>query len=310
MRAAIVGLPRRLSGEEHEQSQAARRFADELGRLSGLQVYLQDERLSSVEAEQRLAVRERDWRARKRKLDAAAAAVILQDFIARPRGENAARPRDENDAPANVCGDSTPDAEEAGSGHHRRGHRAGHRRMVGARAHEPAASGVRRRGGVRRFAGRGRASRASPTRLAAAGVVPDAWTFRLAARIAGADRRLKAGEYRFTDARRRSTSSVGSSAATSSGDRSRFLRGSRSPRWRRSSSAAGSTTRDRSSGPRRTDRRSSAFDPDASTLEGYLFPTPTCFRAPPAARHRGRDGGRLRARVRRRTPRRGDGARR
>ena len=86
VRAAIVGLPLRLSGEEHEQSQAARRFADELGRLSGLQVYLQDERLSSVEAEQRLAVRERDWRVRKRKLDAAAAAVILQDFIdAHPR---------------------------------------------------------------------------------------------------------------------------------------------------------------------------------------------------------------------------------
>jgi putative Holliday junction resolvase len=86
VRAAIVGLPRRLSGEEHEQTQAARRFADELGRLSGLQVYLQDERLSSVEAEQRLAVRERDWRARKKKIDAAAAAVILQDFLdTRPR---------------------------------------------------------------------------------------------------------------------------------------------------------------------------------------------------------------------------------
>ena len=34
-------------------------------------------------------------------------------------------------------------------------------------------------------------------RLAAAGVIPDAWTFRLAARWSGADRRLKAGEYRF-----------------------------------------------------------------------------------------------------------------
>lgn len=86
VRAAIVGLPRRLSGEEHEQTREARRFADDLGRLSGLQVYLQDERLSSVEAEERLSARERDWRARKRKLDAAAAAVILQDFLdARPR---------------------------------------------------------------------------------------------------------------------------------------------------------------------------------------------------------------------------------
>ena len=37
-------------------------------------------------------------------------------------------------------------------------------------------------------------------RLAAAGVVPDAWTFRIAARIAKNDRHLQAGEYRFTGA--------------------------------------------------------------------------------------------------------------
>jgi RNase H-fold protein (predicted Holliday junction resolvase) len=44
---------------------------------------LQDERLTSVEAEERLAVRERDWRKRKVRLDAAAAAVILQDYLDR-----------------------------------------------------------------------------------------------------------------------------------------------------------------------------------------------------------------------------------
>jgi UPF0755 protein len=37
-------------------------------------------------------------------------------------------------------------------------------------------------------------------RLAGAGVVPDALTFRLAARLSGQERRLQAGEYRFTDA--------------------------------------------------------------------------------------------------------------
>ena len=42
---------------------------------------LQDERLSSREAESRLALREKDWRARKKPLDAAAAAVILQDYL-------------------------------------------------------------------------------------------------------------------------------------------------------------------------------------------------------------------------------------
>ena len=39
------------------------------------------ERLTSREAESRLAFRERDWRKRRAKLDAAAAAIILQDYL-------------------------------------------------------------------------------------------------------------------------------------------------------------------------------------------------------------------------------------
>jgi putative Holliday junction resolvase len=79
-------LPRRLSGEETEQSAQAREFAAELAALTGLDVHMQDERLTSREAESRLAVRERDWRARKARLDAAAAAIILQDYLdAQPR---------------------------------------------------------------------------------------------------------------------------------------------------------------------------------------------------------------------------------
>ena len=61
-------------------------FAEHVAALTGLLVHLQDERLSSHEAEQRLAVRERDWRRRKAQLDAAAAAMILQDYLdGRPR---------------------------------------------------------------------------------------------------------------------------------------------------------------------------------------------------------------------------------
>ena len=49
-------------------------------------IAVQDERLSSHEAEQLLARREKDWRKRKPLLDAAAAAVILQDYLdAQPR---------------------------------------------------------------------------------------------------------------------------------------------------------------------------------------------------------------------------------
>ena len=49
----------------------------------------QDERLTSVEAEQRLAIREQDWRKRKKLLDAASAAVILQDYLDEHRAEDA-----------------------------------------------------------------------------------------------------------------------------------------------------------------------------------------------------------------------------
>jgi putative Holliday junction resolvase len=56
-------------------------FAEALGRLTGLPVELQDERLTSREAESRLAATDRDWRSRKRRLDAAAAAIILQDYL-------------------------------------------------------------------------------------------------------------------------------------------------------------------------------------------------------------------------------------
>lgn len=81
--AIVVGLPRRLNGEDNVQSQPAREFASALAALTSLEVALQDERLSSIEAESRLAVREKDWRRRKARLDAAAAAVILQDYLDR-----------------------------------------------------------------------------------------------------------------------------------------------------------------------------------------------------------------------------------
>jgi putative Holliday junction resolvase len=57
---------------------------------------LQDERLSSHEAEQLLAQRERDWRKRKEQIDAMAAAVILQDYLdANPRRSNDESPAED-----------------------------------------------------------------------------------------------------------------------------------------------------------------------------------------------------------------------
>ena len=79
--AIVVGLPRRLDGSPNAMTPRVERFAARLRDRAGLAVFLQDERLTSVEAESRLAAGEKNWRARKGRLDAAAAAVILQDYL-------------------------------------------------------------------------------------------------------------------------------------------------------------------------------------------------------------------------------------
>jgi putative Holliday junction resolvase len=77
----VVGLPRRLDGTANDMTAPVERFAADLHSRAQLPVVLQDERLTSREAESRLALSEKDWRARKQKLDAAAAAIILQDYL-------------------------------------------------------------------------------------------------------------------------------------------------------------------------------------------------------------------------------------
>lgn len=79
--AVVIGWPRRLDGTPTHQTPLVEALARELKSRLTVPVVLQDERLSSHEAESRLAVREHDWRQRKRKLDAAAAAVVLQDYL-------------------------------------------------------------------------------------------------------------------------------------------------------------------------------------------------------------------------------------
>ena len=81
LEAVVVGWPRRLDGSPTHQTPQVEAFARALEQRVGVPVILQDERLSSREAESRLAVRERDWRRRKEKLDAAAAAIVLQDYL-------------------------------------------------------------------------------------------------------------------------------------------------------------------------------------------------------------------------------------
>jgi putative Holliday junction resolvase len=77
----VIGLPRRLDGSPNDMTPRVEAFAAALRARTKLPVILQDERLTSREAESRLALGEKDWRIRKKQLDAAAAAIILQDYL-------------------------------------------------------------------------------------------------------------------------------------------------------------------------------------------------------------------------------------
>ncbi|MDR1662476.1 MAG: Holliday junction resolvase RuvX [Azoarcus sp.] len=81
--ALVVGLPRPLDGEgAHALEPRCRRFASQLHGRFGLPVFFADERFSSLEAERGLREASvRRWQARKEKLDAAAARLILQHFL-------------------------------------------------------------------------------------------------------------------------------------------------------------------------------------------------------------------------------------
>lgn len=81
----VLGLPTRLDGTASDQTARVKTMAALLSSRTAIPVVFQDERLSSREADERLALRERDWRKRKAKLDAAAAAVILQDYLDRQK---------------------------------------------------------------------------------------------------------------------------------------------------------------------------------------------------------------------------------
>ena len=85
--ALVVGLPLGLGGEEGAWAQEVRGFGEQLQRRTGLPLHWVDERLSSVRAEQ--AVRgmglKKSQREEKSRVDAAAAAIILQQYLAGAR---------------------------------------------------------------------------------------------------------------------------------------------------------------------------------------------------------------------------------
>jgi len=87
----VVGWPLNMDGTEGPQGRLARSRAQELAQLTGLDVRLWDERLSSFVADQALAGAF-TRKGKKARQDAVAAAVILQAFLAAGGRDSAPAP--------------------------------------------------------------------------------------------------------------------------------------------------------------------------------------------------------------------------
>ena len=83
--AVVLGLPLSLSGATGPAARHAQGFAQTLQALLEIPIHLQDERLSTAEAERQLSSSGVGGRERRRVVDRTAATVILQSWLdARP----------------------------------------------------------------------------------------------------------------------------------------------------------------------------------------------------------------------------------
>lgn len=85
----VVGLPRNMDGSEGESAKNARAFAEKIKEASGLPVFMQDERGTTITAHGYLNDTNTRGKKRKKIIDTVAATVILQDYLARRKNGNA-----------------------------------------------------------------------------------------------------------------------------------------------------------------------------------------------------------------------------
>lgn len=77
----VIGLPLKLNGSVGDAALEVRRLAQNFARSLEIPVYLQDERLTSVEAEQNLLRNGYQLEEIAAQIDSEAAALILADFL-------------------------------------------------------------------------------------------------------------------------------------------------------------------------------------------------------------------------------------
>jgi len=81
VQAVVVGLPLNMDDSKGFQAQLSMKFAEQLKTKLQIPLYLQDERLSSFAAEEKLAPAQYTRAKKKERLDAIAAAEILELFL-------------------------------------------------------------------------------------------------------------------------------------------------------------------------------------------------------------------------------------
>ncbi|MBA7624562.1 putative pre-16S rRNA nuclease [subsurface metagenome] len=79
--AIVLGLPLNMDGSTGHQAELVFKFADQLKAHLDIPIHFQDERLSSFSAEEKLSQTEFTRKKKKKRLDAIAAAEILQAFL-------------------------------------------------------------------------------------------------------------------------------------------------------------------------------------------------------------------------------------
>ncbi|MFB0553527.1 MAG: Holliday junction resolvase RuvX [Phycisphaerae bacterium] len=88
--AVVLGLPLNMTGSESSQTKLVFKFAEQLKDYLHIPVHFQDERLSSFSAEEKLASAKFTRGKKRKRLDAVAAAEILEAFLEQKTLRNSA----------------------------------------------------------------------------------------------------------------------------------------------------------------------------------------------------------------------------
>ena len=78
----VVGLPRNMNGTEGPRAEVCKAFAGQLKEATGLPVTMWDERRTTVEAHNILSAHNYHGQKRKNTVDAVAASLILEGYLA------------------------------------------------------------------------------------------------------------------------------------------------------------------------------------------------------------------------------------